>query len=281
MKSAADTATPYNSKTQGLHLWRHGLSKWQGWATLLLLHALRNDRYRFEEESWFGENGPVAKELLLRAWNKKGEAVNHGGVLGAIFTAKSSATGFDRQLFLSALKKTGPDQRMPLSINILPSSLESREFWDLLDKHPAAHGPESIILEILEHETQFTVNHDLMERARNAGYTFALDDFSPTENDWKRLQAFAPYLNYIKLDGAFVRRGLKGDIAFKQAVNILRNAHPDCALIAEHVETRDEADRLFAMGIAAVQGNKLREDEFYAPATETCSLSPALKALRI
>lgn len=37
----------------------------------VLMEALLEDRFKFVKEPWHGQNGKLAEELLLRAWDKK------------------------------------------------------------------------------------------------------------------------------------------------------------------------------------------------------------------
>lgn len=222
----------------------------------LLMNSLLNERFNFVKEPWHSQNGKIAEEILLRAWDGTGTPVNHGGALSDLAEEKGFKE-LNSFLVYEALHKIDPQPHTPLSINVLPSSLESPEFWTGLDDAMRAHRPENIIFEILEHETDYSVDHGLMTAAMDKGYRFALDDFSATPEDCKRLHDFSPYLSFIKLDGPLVRRGLEDSKLLEKTVSMLKHTYDDVKIIAEYVSSGAEACVLYDMGVSAVQGMSL------------------------
>ncbi len=221
-----------------------------------LIDALCAGRFSFAHEAWHGKDGEMASELLLRVWDEHGLPLERGQAIAAV-AADGRLPGLNVFLVFAALAKTPVSHDETLSINILPSIAALPQFWDKLDKARGGHAPESIIFEILEHEESWDVDDALMEQAKQKGYRFALDDFNADESDWQRLADFAPYLDFIKLDGPLVRDGLDGDPVLAQTIGRLQKDYPDLQIVAEYVRSDHEAQMLYDMGVTAVQGTRL------------------------
>ena len=221
-----------------------------------LLEAFRFDRFTFHSEDWLGADRTDARELLLRAWDSKGDSIPSGRAIQELFD-KGMMPSLDKFLIFAALRKIEPNRQSAVTINALCSTLAQKLFWQELDILPHNHAAKKIVFEILEYEAEYEVSHELLTAACEKGYRFALDDFYPDELGWKRLNDFAPYIDYIKLDGKLVREGLAGNSVFFETISDLKARYPDIALIAEHVETPSEAFHLFDQGIAVVQGRSL------------------------
>lgn len=235
-------------------------------AVTTLLDALLHGRFRFESEAWLGREHAGARELLLRAWDRRGIIIPNA-VLSEI-AARGLLPLLDRFLIFSALHQVKPDPRAAITINVSCATLANPAFWSDLEAPGHDHRPDMIIFEILEYEKSYEIDAALLNTARARGYRLALDDFYPDAHNWKRLQDYAPYLDYIKLDGRFVREGLAGKCGFAETVARLRQAYPGLSLIAEFVETAAEAKLLFAMGISVVQGRALPDP--YGPPRLAC-----------
>ncbi|MCB9990494.1 MAG: EAL domain-containing protein [Rhodospirillales bacterium] len=223
-----------------------------------LLEALNKGRFRFHAEPWLGADHTNARELLLRAWDHAGEVIQHGKIMHKLLE-QGLMPAIGEFLIFSALRDVDAEDHSAITVNALCATLSSKDFWDTLDALDHGHLPERVIFEILEYETDYSVDHSLMQAARDKGFRFALDDFYPDEQNWKRLDDFAPYLDYIKLDGKFVREGLSGRTEFSKTIADLKDRYPGVEIIAEQVETAAEARMLFSMGIHAVQGRALPE----------------------
>lgn len=221
-----------------------------------LMNALFEGRFKFAKEPWYGQNGKVAEELLLRAWDEKGVAIHHVNALNAIVD-EGDLISFNNFLVYKTLAKTPVSQHASLSINIFPSCAANKSFWDILETSIGPHQSHKIIFEILEHEKDYQIDHSLMQAALGKGYRFALDDFEGTPEDYKRLQDFAPYLSYVKLDGKLVREGLKDTRTLEKTIAMLEKNYPDLEIVAEYVSNWREARRLYEMGTSAVQGMNL------------------------
>lgn len=222
----------------------------------ILMKALLEGRFKFVKEPWHGQNGKLAEELLLRAWDEKGVAISHANALNAIVD-EGDLSSFNSFLVYKAFVKTPVQHHTPLSVNIFPSCAAHKEFWDRLETSVGLHNSNKIIFEILEHEKSYQVDHDLMQAALDKGYRFALDDFEGTVDDCRRLQDFSPYLSFVKLDGKLVREGLKDRTVLKQTISMLETNHPDLKIVAEYVSNDQEANMLYEMGVSAVQGMSL------------------------
>lgn len=93
-----------------------------------------------------------------------------------------------------------------------------------------------------------------LERLRAAGVRIAIDDFGAGFSNFTRLEHLRPSL--IKIDRSLVRRAgseTEGGVAFLTAATSVA-ASLDCDVIAEGVETHEEAEVVQLLGIPYLQG---------------------------
>ncbi|WLQ14846.1 EAL domain-containing protein [Hahella aquimaris] len=94
---------------------------------------------------------------------------------------------------------------------------------------------------------------EIIRSMAQKGYRFALDDFGSGSASYGYLSELP--VNYVKLDGGFVRRVLEdpsAEIVIESLVKIARLRNMHC--IAECVESRDIACRMVKLGISVLQG---------------------------
>lgn len=144
-----------------------------------------------------------------------------------------------------------------LSVNISPKEMQDSEYFDrvtdILDQYELRHI--HLVLEITE-RAAMEMSDPLekgMERLREQGVEFSLDDFGMGHNSILHLQENT-YCE-VKLDGNLVTQ-LPGNERSKDIISgILRMSKSlDCRTIAEFVETKEQQDMLLLLGCTIYQG---------------------------
>ena len=146
---------------------------------------------------------------------------------------------------------------LPVAFNLSASSMQSPPFrarlMALLDARPLRDGL------LLAEMTETADVEDLAEirqtvrGLRERGVRFCLDDFGAGATALQTLRALP--VDYVKLDGAYVRGVARPgrDRAFVAAMADLAGA-VGAAIVAEHVETEEQAQALRELGIGYGQG---------------------------
>ncbi len=211
------------------------------------------------QEPIFGRNGiPIAHESLARP--RRDQNAYPIYPISLHFYEHGAAIEFDLMTSALGLRRA---HELPVTLNISVASSLSPIFWDEMNKRLIGHDPTQIIFEILEHDVAPDADISRLISMKEQGYRFALDDFDTGELHDRRLKVFGEISDLIKIDGSVIRRGLDEKCqSLGTLVDGLRNTNPNAALIAEFVQTGDEAQALFAMGFAGVQGRDLRHMDF-------------------
>lgn len=145
---------------------------------------------------------------------------------------------------------------MHIAINISPQDIEGGRFHHSLERAVRASGigPSQIWLEVTE---RGFMNPDIarqtLDKARAAGHLVGIDDFGTGYSSLSLLETLP--LHVIKIDKCFIDA-----IGHEAAISvvtphIIGMAHDlDCRVIAEGVETREQAEYLRAAGVQFAQG---------------------------
>lgn len=196
-------------------------------------------------------------EGLIRVLDATGRVIPAGDFMGTI-----ENTELGRQLDTLALGlglralNENPDLR--LSINMSARSIGYRQWNRTLDRWLKRNPliAERLILEITE-SSAMTVPElvaDFMDRLQVEGICFALDDFGAGYTALSYFKNF--FFDVLKVDGQFIR-GISSD-ADNQAiiaalVSIAR--HFEMLVVAEFVETKEDAEMLIRLGVDCLQGH--------------------------
>ncbi|HEY9065929.1 MAG TPA: EAL domain-containing protein, partial [Burkholderiaceae bacterium] len=148
---------------------------------------------------------------------------------------------------------------MTLSINVsarhLQEPLFAQHLAGLLSRHRAPVA-QHLILEVLETAALADVDYtiELMEQCRELGVRFALDDFGTGYSTFTYLKRLP--LDMLKIDRSFVINMLsdRQDLAIVEGVIGLSQTF-GCSVVAEGVETPEQARRLIEIGCEVGQGN--------------------------
>ncbi|HUG26492.1 MAG TPA: EAL domain-containing protein [Albitalea sp.] len=216
----------------------------------------------------------LGMEALLR-WRHP----QHGVIAPARFLPLIEHTGLSARLGdwvlqqgieqLAKWQRLGLD--MTVSINIsarhLQEPLFAKRLAGLLARHATPVG-QRLVIEVLETAALADVDYtcELMQECRGLGVRFALDDFGTGYSTFTYLKRLP--LDLLKIDRSFVHNMLndRQDLAIVEGVIGLAETF-GCTVVAEGVESGEQALRLIELGCDVGQGNGIAEP---MPAAEVC-----------
>ncbi|WP_439358280.1 bifunctional diguanylate cyclase/phosphodiesterase [Bradyrhizobium sp. DASA03007] len=144
-----------------------------------------------------------------------------------------------------------------VAVNLSPIQFKEAELFEMISAALADSGlpPQRLEIEITESVLleRGTENHAFMERLKHLGIELALDDFGTGYSSLSYLTAF-PF-DKIKIDKSFIRNLThqpRSSAIISSIVTLARGL--DMSVTAEGVETREEFERLKALGINFAQG---------------------------
>lgn len=196
-------------------------------------------------------------EALVRG--PKGSPFEMPSSLFAASYKVGADAALDRLCRDTALRECGRIAgRGKMFLNVLPDSLEDpawRGDTVVGRLHEAEIDPADVILEISERDVDDDVTGAAaaIGHLRNHGYRFALDDVGTGYASIRTLQELRP--DYVKVDPSLVRE-IDRHVIKRQALTSLVDISRSlgAAVIAEGVETEDEARTLGGLGVRYAQG---------------------------
>ena len=181
------------------------------------------------------------------------ESVSLGESIGMIATFDLTVC----RKALADLQPDGPAAGLTLSVNLSAQSLQEEVFVDALELLLQDHGQlrRRLSFEVTESAeiTDFAAVNAAIQRLRALGCQVALDDFGAGNATFRYLQAFE--VDSIKMDGAYVRAMVESprDYAIvKGLAGICQDLN--LTMVAEMIETRQQADLLSELGVRFGQG---------------------------
>jgi EAL domain-containing protein (putative c-di-GMP-specific phosphodiesterase class I) len=149
--------------------------------------------------------------------------------------------------------------RLParFSINLSGASMADASLVDFVRQELKAHrvAPELVCFEITETAAvgNFDVAVALMHGLRELGCRFALDDFGAGMSSFTYLKRLP--VDYVKIDGAFVKDMSKDEVDFAMVEAIHNIAHRmGLRTVAEFVQNDTTIEMLRGLGVDYVQG---------------------------
>ncbi len=165
-----------------------------------------------------------------------------------------------------------------LSVNVsarhLQEPLFAQQLAALLARYPQAVA-QHLVIEVLETTALADIDHtcQLMTECQALGVRFALDDFGTGYSTLTYLKRLP--LDMLKIDRSFVTNMLhdRQDLAIVEGVIGLSQTF-SCTVVAEGVETAEQAQRLIEIGCDVGQGNGI------APAMPADAVAPWVRGYR-
>jgi diguanylate cyclase (GGDEF)-like protein len=256
-------------------------------AAASLQDALRSNEFRLEAQPIIGlrtrSGETVGYELLVRMRGPAGELLAPDKFLDAA-DRYHFLPALDRWVLCSAidvLRSPGFElaEQPCFTVNVSAQSLASGKYaaFALEQLASASLPPAWFCFEIKE---SAAMNHlagaeQLIRELSKAGCKLALDDFGCGLSSLAHLKRLP--VNYLKIDGRFVRRVIDDRIAESIVSGIAKAARTlGVSAIAEHVESGAIAERLFDLDVEYGQGFHLgRPQPFAKPAASPALVSPA------
>ncbi|MBO4904023.1 MAG: EAL domain-containing protein [Lachnospiraceae bacterium] len=215
----------------------------------------------------------VGAEALSR-WIREDGSIVSPGVFIPVFEKNGFITELDRYVWENSFRTvTGwldhGKSAVPVSVNISRISLNDDSAVSAIESI-ARHYPtacEYIQFEITESACVGDNNEVFgrLQKIRDMGFKVNMDDFGSGYSSLNLLKD-AP-IDIVKLDMGFLRgeeNKDKGKIIISHVVNMTKEL--GCEIVAEGVETKEQADMLTDMGCRVIQGyyyaRPMPEDEF-------------------
>jgi len=216
----------------------------------------------------------LGAEALLR-WKHP----QHGVIAPAQFLPLIEHTGLSARLgdwvLQQGIEQLAKWQRMGLDITVsvnvsarhLQEPLFAQRLSALLGRHSTPVA-QRLVIEVLETAALADVDYtcELMQECRELGVRFALDDFGTGYSTFTYLKRLP--LDLLKIDRSFVHNMLndRQDLAIVEGVIGLSETF-GCTVVAEGVESVEQARRLIELGCDVGQGNGIASampvDEVY------------------
>ncbi|WP_299015352.1 EAL domain-containing protein [uncultured Photobacterium sp.] len=235
-------------------------------------HSLLTDIQRgIDKKEFFAFYQPIVDaktgiwhgaELLVRWHHPKA-----GIISPAEFIPAAEQSGLIKDITLQLLERAAYEKReinelspnSYISANVTASMIANTHYVEtlirLIKKYPALQ--QHVVLEFTERETFSNTELDLllsgMERLRQVGVRWALDDFGTGYAGLSTLQTLS--FDILKIDRTFVASSVTDAVTHSILGNIAEMGHElKCSLVAEGVETAEEAEHVAQLGIQLCQG---------------------------
>lgn len=199
----------------------------------------------------------LGAEALARFVDPNGVLHGPTGIIDRIEENLDDLEAFTWRLFCSIANDAGPllnrHPRFYLSINVPPVILGSPRLKEILEASSLDRYIDRLVCEITERQALTDAGREALSGARPLGLRVAMDDFGTGQSGLKQLMGLP--LDFLKIDKSQVDplmkdptadRLLRGVVALANALRV--------KVIAEGVETREQAFFLRAAGVDAAQG---------------------------
>jgi diguanylate cyclase (GGDEF)-like protein len=230
-----------------------------------LREALDNDSFRLDAQPILplrGNYGRPRFELLIRMLGDRGEIIPPGKFLSSAERYQLMPT-IDRWVVRRACELLGEhsaavgEEFARFAINLSGQSLQDETFLGfVIDQIKASNVPPSVLcFELTETATVGNLEkaQHFMRTLQDLGCQFALDDFGTGVSSLAYLKDLS--VNYIKIDGSFVRDAIINARSESMIKAIAQLAKVMCMeTIAEYVETDILRVRMTDLGVDYGQG---------------------------
>ncbi len=197
------------------------------------------------------------REFLLRMYDEHGNIIPPGAFIPAA-ERYNLMPAVDRRVIEQAFEHIAADSGDDVCfINISGTSLSDHSFFTHIRDalHRFSVDPGRVCFEITETAAiaQLASASEFIRSIREEGCRFALDDFGSGLSSFSYLKSIP--IDYLKIDGAFVRHILEDqvDCAIVEAITRI-GQQAQIITIAEFVENEQVRARLQEIGVALAQG---------------------------
>ncbi len=162
-------------------------------------------------------------------------------------------------------------QRCMYTVNLSGASLNDDQFYEFVEEQFDATNvsPSLICFEITETVAISNLGkaNELVKNLKQLGCSFALDDFGSGMSSFAYLQKLP--IDYLKIDGAFVRDLDQDSMAYEITKSINQIAHAiGIETIAEYVENENALAKLNTLGIDYAQGYHIHKPALFIDTRE-------------
>ncbi|MCW8327799.1 EAL domain-containing protein [Photobacterium sp. SDRW27] len=242
----------------------HAISNWRHSLLSDIQRGIKNKEfYAFYQPIVCSKSGKWQGAELLARWFPP-----HSDIISpAEFIPAAEQSGLINDITLLLLERAAFEKEMInsvspdsyISINVTASMIANPSYVtaliEVIAKYPSLQS--NIVLEFTEREafsnTELSVLQSGMQRLREVGIRWALDDFGTGYAGLSTLQALR--FDILKIDRTFVASSVTGAVTHSILGNIAEIGHKlQCSLVAEGVETKEQADHVAQLGIQLSQG---------------------------
>lgn len=241
------------------------------WATRIS-EALRSHQFQLYYQPIMPvsgvDGGMFHCELLMRSEDERQQLVSPEEFIPAA-ERYNLMSDIDRWVVSTALPKiaeldklVGEDEAVLCGINLSGQSLSDASFYDyvmmLIETHRV--DPATICFEITETSAIVDIEAavEFVRRVKARGCRVALDDFGTGVSSFSYLKEFP--LDYVKIDGSFIRNILTDSVDRVMVESVARIAHEmGIETIAEYVEDDAILGELRVLGVDYAQGYGIAE----------------------
>lgn len=204
------------------------------------------------------ENAVIGAEALVR-WMQPDKGIVVPQDFIPVFEQNGFIVKLDKYMWECACKElrrwiNKGYKPVPISVNVSRMHLKDTEFIYYIEYLLDKYGIRKDLLELEITETIENINANMMvKEAKKHGFTLLMDDFGSGYSSLNTLKS-TPF-DVLKIDRSFLSSFMESSRGQKIISHTIAMSHDiGLDLIAEGVETREQADFLSASGCNAAQG---------------------------
>lgn len=231
--------------------------------TLKMRDAMANGEFViYLQPQYDHRTGKIVGAEALSRWVKPDGSIISPGLFIPVFEKNGFIKDMDKYVWEKSFMLVGEWERMgrphvPISVNISRVSLETDEIvavlGELADKYPI--DKDHLYFEITE-SAYMNDQKKLTERIqmiKNLGFKIAMDDFGSGYSSLNSLKDIP--IDVLKLDMGFLRGGTNIERGNEIVAHMIDMAKAlELKIVAEGVETKEQADFLTDRGVDVIQG---------------------------
>ncbi len=199
---------------------------------------------------------PVAYEALIRL---ESDRLYNGEEIVSAAMMRGDILTFDQYARTKAIRSASSFRQFgtKLFINFFPSAMEDPASYidaTLKSIQDAGFNPSDVVFEIVEYDYSASISHvrGVCEFFRQYGFLYALDDLGIGTNGLDMIERLRP--NYVKIDKSMIWH--IGEASVREMIMDARKLshRVGAEVIAEGIETTEQADEVRKIGIQLMQG---------------------------